>query len=261
MESKAAVGGRGRGWWVEVWWRWIRGNTRTGVNRVQGVRLPVESAASRAFSVRSPRPGGGQYWTSLCKGRPIYMNFFFTFLLSKIVQQMHIKSWAELVSSNSIPEKSEVVPSESTLRFSELSAVPIEASDSRVSSSEARGSRLSISKVSSSLQSGTLSILIHPLSTSVMKLFLENLIFCFLFQAMQHFLKQVLWWCLLLFLQALNLLCQHSLFPLHGCLLMLWDFRQGVCSFLITTFFYHNISHRWEPWTNWRWRRLVAQSL
>lgn len=56
-----------------------------------------------------------------------------------------------------IPEKSEVVPSESTLRFSELSAVPIEASDSRVSSSDARGSRASISKVNSSLQRQTLS--------------------------------------------------------------------------------------------------------
>lgn len=45
-----------------------------------------------------------------------------------------------------------MVPSESTLRFSELSAVPIEASDSKVSSSDARGSKVSISKVSSSLQ-------------------------------------------------------------------------------------------------------------
>lgn len=56
-----------------------------------------------------------------------------------------------------IPEKSDMVPSESTLRFSELSAVPIEASDSRVSSSDARGSRVSISKVNSSLQKQTLS--------------------------------------------------------------------------------------------------------
>lgn len=52
---------------------------------------------------------------------------------------------------NDIPEKSEMVSSESTLRFSELSAVPMEASDSRVSSSEARGSSASISTVNSSL--------------------------------------------------------------------------------------------------------------
>lgn len=45
-----------------------------------------------------------------------------------------------------------MVPSESIFKFSELSAVPIEASDSRVSSSEARGSNISISNVSSSLQ-------------------------------------------------------------------------------------------------------------
>lgn len=50
------------------------------------------------------------------------------------------------------PEKSEVAPSESMLRFSLLSAVPIDASDSRVSSSDARGSRASISKVNSSLK-------------------------------------------------------------------------------------------------------------
>lgn len=56
-----------------------------------------------------------------------------------------------------IPEKSEMIPSESTLRFSVLSAVPIEASDSRVSSSDARGSRVRISKVNSSLQKQTLS--------------------------------------------------------------------------------------------------------
>lgn len=56
------------------------------------------------------------------------------------------------VKLHDVPEKSEVVPSESMLRFSELSAVPIEASDSRVSSSDARGSRVSISNVNSSLQ-------------------------------------------------------------------------------------------------------------
>lgn len=66
---------------------------------------------------------------------------------------------------NDIPEKSEVVPSESTLRFSELSAVPIEASDSRVSSSDARGSRVSISKVNSSLQRQILSRLTKELRT------------------------------------------------------------------------------------------------
>lgn len=46
-----------------------------------------------------------------------------------------------------------MAPSESKFKFSELSAVPMEASDSRVSSSEARGSSVSISNVSSSLQS------------------------------------------------------------------------------------------------------------
>lgn len=48
-----------------------------------------------------------------------------------------------------------MVPSESTLRFSQLSAVPMEASDSRVSSSDARGSRANNSNVSSSLQRET----------------------------------------------------------------------------------------------------------
>lgn len=57
-----------------------------------------------------------------------------------------------------------MVPSESRLRFSELSAVPIEASDSRVSSSDARGSRVSISNVNSSLQRQT-SRLTHELNT------------------------------------------------------------------------------------------------
>lgn len=60
-----------------------------------------------------------------------------------------------------------MVPSESTQRFSELSAVPIEASDSRVSSSDARGSRLSISKVNSSLHTQTSQILTRVTGTHV----------------------------------------------------------------------------------------------
>ena len=72
-----------------------------------------------------------------------------------------IKSW---VMISCIPEKSEMVPSESTLRFSELSAVPIEASDSRVSSSDARGSKVSISKVNSSLKRQNFTRLTHDIS-------------------------------------------------------------------------------------------------
>ena len=56
-----------------------------------------------------------------------------------------------LVSHVHLPDFSEKAPSDSIFKFSELSAVPMEASDSRVSSSEARGSRTSISNVSSSL--------------------------------------------------------------------------------------------------------------
>lgn len=69
------------------------------------------------------------------------------------------------VKLHDTPEKSEVVPSESMLRFSELSAVPTEASDSRVSSSDARGSRVSISKVNSSLQ---MQIQVKPCNVSTL---------------------------------------------------------------------------------------------
>lgn len=51
------------------------------------------------------------------------------------------------------PERSEVAPCK--VMFSELSAVPIEASDSGVSSSDVRGSKISISYVSSSLPTHT----------------------------------------------------------------------------------------------------------
>lgn len=45
-----------------------------------------------------------------------------------------------------------MAPSVSMVMFSELSAVPMDASDSGVSSSDARGSKINISYVSSSLE-------------------------------------------------------------------------------------------------------------
>lgn len=57
----------------------------------------------------------------------------------------------ELLDPTNSPEGSEVAPSVSMVIFSELSAVPMEASDSGVSSSDARGSKINISYVSSSL--------------------------------------------------------------------------------------------------------------
>lgn len=55
------------------------------------------------------------------------------------------------MSMEQLPVRPDIAPSESMFKFSKLSAVPMDASDSSVSSSEARGSRASISNVSSSL--------------------------------------------------------------------------------------------------------------
>lgn len=65
--------------------------------------------------------------------------------MSSCMTQMHATHFY-------VPEGSDVAPSVSMVMFSELSAVPMDASDSGVSSSDARGSRISISYVSSSLQ-------------------------------------------------------------------------------------------------------------
>lgn len=85
-------------------------------------------------------------------------------------------------------------------RFSELSAVPIDASDSKVSSSDARGSRDSISYVSSSLQREK-----HVRFSNISHL---N-VYRFLLTAHS-----------LLFLQILDLFSQHSFFLLHGDMLL-----------------------------------------
>lgn len=54
-----------------------------------------------------------------------------------------------------VPDGSDVAPSVSMVMFSELSAVPMDASDSGVSSSDVRGSKINISYVSSSLHAHT----------------------------------------------------------------------------------------------------------
>lgn len=65
--------------------------------------------------------------------------------------------------------------------------------------------------------------------------------------------------CLLLFLQAFNLLRQHSLLLPHGRLLMLRDFGKRVVSFT-AALLDQRLGHRREPRTDRRRRRVVARS-
>lgn len=124
-----------------------------GERGVGGFSRPISEARGTSTLDLSLRMRGEE--------RPKYVKFCPRFYFNT-QKNICIKSW---VMISCIPEKSEMVPSESTLRFSELSAVPIEASDSRVSSSDARGSRVSISKVNSSLKRQNFTRLTHDIST------------------------------------------------------------------------------------------------
>lgn len=78
------------------------------------------------------------------------MNAVLVYLI--VLDDMQIYNSLYTVKLNvEIPQASDVAPSCSAKRFSELSAVPIEASDSSSSSSDVRGSNANISNVSSSL--------------------------------------------------------------------------------------------------------------
>ena len=149
MEAEAASGGRGGR--LKVVGRGGEGrHSGTGVHRVQGVRLLSEAAPSGALHLGFLWPGGGRRRAPLC-GKSTF-GIWQSALLSYCIPPPKIL-FSEF--HDDTPEKSEVAPSESTFRFSELSAVPIEASDSSVSSSDARGSRVRISHVRSSLQKQT----------------------------------------------------------------------------------------------------------
>lgn len=122
-----------------------------------------------------------------------------------------LKSVSVYNTQTHAPEGSDVAPSISMVMFSELSAVPMEASDSGVSSSDARGSNTNISYVSSSLGA-------QKRSKELASWFLA-------LEPYSGFIWHV---GILLFLQTLDLLREDPLLLLHGLLLLI-DLRFSCC--------------------------------